>query len=158
MDWKRVAIKYALILAGVGSFLGYLLGLGDFKFPESASIGLLRGLIFGAIAGFLIAWLGHIYKSVIRFRPIGGALVCFIPGLMLGTLVGLWRENAKRWLIPEISTNESTLIILSSILWGGLIGIVVGCVFGAVDQLIVDRRQRLERQYKVPEQSLRATS
>jgi hypothetical protein len=158
MYWKRRAIKYALILAGVGSFLGYLLGLGDFKFPECASIGLFRGFIFGGMAGFLIAWLGHLYKSVIWFRPIGGALVCFIPGLMIGTLVGLWREDAKRWLNPEISSNESTQIIVSSILCGGLIGIAVGSVFGVVDQAIFNRRQRLDRLCNASEQYPRITS
>ena len=144
MNWKRRALLFTLIFAGAGSLVGYFLGVQDFKFPESNSrIGIIKGLIFDAPAGFLIVWLSHLYKDVIQFRPVGGAIVCLIPGLMIGTLVGLWQENERRWQNPLIASNSnSTLMILEPVLWGGLVGVAIGFFFGAVDQVVLSRRQR----------------
>jgi hypothetical protein len=97
MNWKRRALLFALMFAVVGSAVGYFLGAQDFKMPAwNSTTGLLKGLIFGPPAGFLIVWLSHLYKNVIKFRPIGGAIVCLFLGLMIGALVGLRRENERR--------------------------------------------------------------
>lgn len=140
MDWKRRAVLYALVFAGTGALLGCLLQMGDFKFPGRALSGFFQGLIFGFPAGFLTGWLTHIYKDVIRFRPIGGAFVCLILGLLIGALVSFWHEEEKRSQNSDSSFNSTTLEIVSPVLWGGLIGLAVGSFFGGLDQIIFKMR------------------
>jgi hypothetical protein len=142
MSWKSGAIVYALIFAGLGSVIGYLLGAQDFKFPDRGTTGLLKGVILGALAGLLVMGLSHFYHAI-RLRPIGGAIVCLILGVMIGALVGLYNANQREWENSRVNPapDKLALEIDTPILWGGIIGIGVGLLFGAVDQVLMIRQK-----------------